>query len=373
MLSAKRGVPVAVLALLLALFVACRPQAVQPKPDTASKPDADMHTGDGETVPSTRRIRAGWVPYWDGDNGIEELSLYAESPDDVVAFAVVFTAENDAPLVLEQMDQITRQLRRVVTAPDALFLSFTNDLRQPDGSYSQKDASLLWRLLGSDESMEEHLQQILALAARYRVDGVEIDYESIGNDTALWERFCLFITRLHALCTDEGLRLRVVLGWNSVDFATFPAGPEYVVMCYNLYGAHSGPGPKADLPFLQEAFAKNKSLPAPVSIAFANGGFTWVDGVMTGSLTQREIVQLQEEKAMQPERDSGSRALFFFHEDDEGRRHEVWYADGATLDAWGQLAEEYGYHSFSLWRFGGFPAGDIPALFSSSARDQQPG
>ena len=34
--------------------------------------------------------------------------------------------------------------------------------------------------------------------------------------------------------------------------APYSVGPEYMVMLYNLYGLHSGPGPKADGPFIEK-------------------------------------------------------------------------------------------------------------------------
>lgn len=369
MVTKKRNFLVAMAALLAALVAGCG-IGFDWKTDSGapSEPDAGLDESSEEAPPPVRRIRAGWIPYWDKEYGMEELSFYAEWPDDVVSFAVLFSAENDGLLVLEESDETTRQLREIVSEPTALFLSFTNDLQQPDGSFSQKDAELLWRLLGADESMGRHLRQIVELAVGYNVDGIEIDYESIGKDGALWERFCLFITRLYEACTEEGLRLRVVLGWNSVDFADFPAGPEYVVMCYNLYGKHSGPGPKANTLFLENTFNKNKSLPGNVSIAFANGGFDWVDGVMLRSLTQREIAALLDDRNIQAKRDCDSQGLFFTYEDDEGGLHEIWYSDGATLDYWIQLAEKHGYHSFSLWRFGGCLEEDLSQLFFRSVQ-----
>ena len=55
----------------------------------------------------------------------------------------------------------------------------------------------------------------------------------------------------------QALKLRVPLA-PGTSFSTthFIAGPEYVVMLYNLYGTHTLlPGPKADRAFVQKILA----------------------------------------------------------------------------------------------------------------------
>jgi hypothetical protein len=141
-------------------------------------------------------------------------------------------------------------------------------------------------------------------------------------------------------------------------------------MCYNLYGTHSGPGPKADRNFLQSVFAVNRALPGQPSIAFATGGFDWGEDGTVVSLTQSDAVAIQEGNGISTERisrDSESAVLYFSYYDLAGLSHEVWYADGETLAFWRSLALDAGYISFDLFRLGGNALTDLTVFFELSS------
>lgn len=305
---------------------------------------------------------SGWVPYWDYQNGIDELMEYEGEISEIVAFAAIFSMEDARILMLNQMDEMTRLLRGLPGGDTRIYLSFTNDVQMSDGSFLQKDTRILWRLLGSDESLEAHVRQVLDTADQYSVDGIEIDYESIKKDTALWKRFQLFVDKLYHYCTQKGLKMRVVLSANDADIGGFPEGPEYVVMCYNLYGPHSGPGPKADAAFLSRTYQNNHVLPGTVIMAFANGGFDWDSNGGCRAVTQMKAQELLKLHSATAERDEGSQSLSFIYTDREGLVHEVWYADRITIEYWTDMAIQQGYNSFSLWRMGGNDRQNLPYL-----------
>ena len=136
-------------------------------------------------------------------------------------------------------------------------------------------------------------------------------------------------------------------------------GPEYVVMFYNLYGTHSGPGPKADFAFIEKTIKKMEALPGTKSAAFATGGCLWEDYVPLGdkkgkvrNVDEAEAVQLAEKHHATPVRDEKSHALHFAYQA-EGHEYVVWYADSETLNAWIGAAARGGLDRVSLWRLGG--------------------
>lgn len=75
-----------------------------------------------------------------------------------------------------------------------------------------------------------------------------MDYENLGQASSLWQKFFGFEKILYSLCQKDKLKLRVLLE-PKVPKLAFPAGPTYVVMCYNLYGYSTKAGPKADYAF----------------------------------------------------------------------------------------------------------------------------
>jgi len=85
-----------------------------------------------------------------------------------------------------------------------------------------------------------------------------------------------FINKLYRRAQGCGLKLRVVLEPRALVSTTdFPPGSEYVIMLYNLYGLHSGPGPKANKDFIETTLERMNLLPADKTVAFATGGCMW--------------------------------------------------------------------------------------------------
>lgn len=117
---------------------------------------------------------------------------------------------------------------------------------------------MLQRLFQTEESLQNHASDVLRLAKEGGYDGVEIDYEGLWKrgDSLLQSQYVHFLHVLVRMAEKEAIPVRVVLE-PSVPFdAGFPRGASYVVMLYNLYGPHSGPGPKADDAFIQRTCRK---------------------------------------------------------------------------------------------------------------------
>lgn len=292
---------------------------------------------------------AAWLPYWETDASMEEAQALTDQMDELVAFAAIFDS-NDSPLMLPDAEALYDELK--LCAPDTdVYLSVVNDLEIADGQYENKSADLLRRLFKDDDSISRHISQLFKLVDDYHLTGLEIDYENIKSDTALWERFGVFIEKLYQQLSRENVKLRVVLSWDAPNFVTLPEGPEYSVMCYNLYGYHSGPGPKADIAFLEQTCANYQNVPGRVRMAFATGGFDWCGGKIS-AFTQLAAEALLEKAAVTPERDALSGAMHATFTL-EGETHELWYADGTTLKTWSQLVALYGFHAVDLFRLGG--------------------
>jgi len=307
----------------------------------------------------------GWVPYWDYANAVDEVDELGDLLSYAVCFGAIFNAD-DQPFLLPDVQEALTCLNILYSKEHTIYLSVVNDIELEDDVYENKSSDLLWRILEDDETIDAHIEDLMALLIASGADGLEIDYEAIQSDVALWQRFVTFIERLYARTQSEGYLLRVVLTWDAARYATFPDGPQYSIMCYNLYGSHSGAGPKADRAFLQKVFSVNQTLPGSPAIAFATGGFDWGDDGSVVSLTQSEAVALQKDNGVSSEsvsRDSESAVLNFTYFDEDGLFHEVWYADGETLAYWRSLALEAGFTNFDLFRLGGNSTADLVAFF----------
>ena len=290
--------------------------------------------------------RSAWVVYWDWQQGLKQAQ--AEEGQTLVAFAAHFDKNNH--LVLAEGLDLAALKGNPKLAKQRLFLSFVNDKHNGKGVVL-KDVQLLHKLLTKEHTRRRHIAELVDLCQRHGFAGIEIDYENIWQEEALVQSFAHFTRELKEACEQRGLKLRIVLEPKTLAYAELlPEKIEYVVMFYNLYGPHSGPGPKANEKFILRTLKQMEKLRGIPTVAFANGGYAWTDGGKVISLTTAQADALAAKYQAVPKRDGASKALSFTYMEKKVE-HEVWYADAQTLAFWRATAEKYGYQRFSLWRF----------------------
>ena len=296
-------------------------------------------------APPMDEEQSAWIVYWDWDRGVSEAQK--NKPDALIAFAASFDEQGKLRLPAEMTEE-----RLAALPKDKTYLSFVND-QQQEGKALLKDTKLLKKLLGKKTARQQHIADVLALSKRYGFAGVEIDYENVWKDAALMKDYAAFIKELRDECRAQKLKLRVVLEPKALRYTSLmPENVEYVIMFYNLYGGHSGPGPKADRRFIWHTLSEAAKLPGTPNVAFANGGFDWSAPKKAKGITLVQAEALQKKYQAQPERDEKSRALHFTY-NVGAEKHTVWYADRETLNYWQQLAQAVGFKRFSSWRLGG--------------------
>ena len=137
------------------------------------------------------------------------------------------------------------------------------------------------------------------------------------------------------------------------------------MMCYNLYGYGTKPGPKADKVFLLELVDKMKKVSVNRGYALATGGFDFADNGQIKAITKQEAEEIlvdysssnmNSEAAVESKitviRDDDSKCNVFKYTDDNGINHEVWYADNVTLDYLEDILSEAGEKNISIWKLG---------------------
>lgn len=290
-----------------------------------------------------------WATYWDTDGLKEALEEKTDSYDSIGYFAAYYDPSCMA-FVPEGTVELVDELKASgLFSEKKAFLTFVNDQTTPEGS-KLKDTELLYTLIGSPELIEKHVDDVVKLAKDYGFNGIEIDYEAIKGDMTLWNCFLDFIKLLTERACDEGLYLRVLFEPNApIDSFSWPEGPEYVMMCYNLYGFSAEMGPKANPGFLNEMVDKMEVLGDNINFALANGGFDWAADGSSSQVQNNKCSELIATYGVTPVRDEQSHALYFTYPADDGE-HTVWYADEETIEAWKNVIKGRGHEQFSLWR-----------------------
>ena len=293
--------------------------------------------------------RSAWIVYWDLETGDRDLKKMERPLEKLSWFAAYFDSE-DRLFIPQEMSESQRQFKKGQTL---MYLTVVNDRLNSDGSAVIKDLDVLRRVFADDKSMERHISEIISLAWEGGYDGIELDYEKIWKDPSLGRSFTIFANQLSVEALKNNLKLRIVLEPSApFDLPYFAAGPEYVVMLYNLHGLHSGPGPKANRAFIETTIKRMKALPGEKAVAFATGGVVWPDRGAKKMLTEAEAKSLAVINEAQVSRDKDSQCLVFSYQDG-GVWHKVWYADVNTLNFWIAVAQEQGESRINLWRLGG--------------------
>ncbi|MDF2879071.1 MAG: glycosyl hydrolase [Clostridia bacterium] len=297
---------------------------------------------------------SAWTVYWHTEGVVEEIQLVQDNIENLCYFAAYFDHKNKL-VIPEETTEIFKVIKQDFYEKKwTHYMTVVNDKVYEDKSISLKDTQLLYQLFSNEEVMNRHIQDILNLAIQNGYNGIEIDYEAIRMDLELWNLFIDFCNKLYKEADTKHLKLRVLLE-SSTPFEklTFSEGPEYVMMCYNLYGMHSEPGPKANKAFIESLIQQMSVLPGEKNFAIATGGFDWsVKGTVT-ALTEIEAYSLAVEYSANIIRDPESQALVYHYEDLDKIQHEVWYADTVTFNHWISVIETAGDYGISVWRLGG--------------------
>lgn len=291
-----------------------------------------------------------WLVDWDYETGLDIAKEASDKVDNLLLFGAYF--DEDAKLFYpENAEKLIQGVEddKELSEKD-VYISIVNDQFLDEGN-KLKDPKVLKKNLKSKSKRKKHIKSIMKLAENDVVDGIEVDYENIPED--LIDDYLHFIKDLDKAVEKEDLALRVVLEPSfPVEDADLPEGPLYSVMAYDLYGTHSGPGPKADDEFLDGLANRFLSKSNDMEVAFANGGFSWEDGEAS-TLTYSQVEELIDKYDSEITEDEDSGAKTFTYEED-GEEHEVWYVDADTLEHWRERIKQHDENmSFSYWRAGG--------------------
>ena len=299
-----------------------------------------------------------WVTYWDFDRGLKEAVKIQSQLNSVSYFAAAFD-KNNKMIMMGPARRFTAQKFKRYKAEIKKYLTVVNDVykdvNNPSAESVEKDTQVLFNLFATDDTMRNHVKELLSGVKKHQFDGLEIDYENIWKNPQLAVKFVRFLGLLEPAAEEAKIPLRVILepGIPVTEYK-LPEGPEYVIMCYNLFGAHSADaGAKADFDFLEKMLKKVSSLPRPHSVALATGGCVWQEGRRPYFVTELEARELQKQLKVTARRDPFSGAVTFTAKDSGGKNVECWFADAKTIIAWKRQVMDYGVDGISLWRLGG--------------------
>jgi hypothetical protein len=287
-----------------------------------------------------------WVVYYDADRGLAELQEYGGLFDRVSLFAYELDGDG-TPTLAPGMDQMVAPFLELAAAERfEPWVTVVNDVRYSLDSVLAKDSSVVRSLIVDPVRRAAHARDIAARVAGDGFHGLHLDYERVPESDAV--QYQDFIGKLSHELEQRGLGLEVVVEPEDGPPPVLSSA-RVTVMAYDLFGLHSGPGPRSTPTFVSQlSHQAGLDSQGAAAVAIAVGGFAWEPSGDVRSLDWSTSHRLASETP------SGRRSVVD-HVPHVRLRDgtEIWYEDTESLLSKWQAAWAVGFRRLAIWRLGG--------------------
>lgn len=231
---------------------------------------------------------------------------------------------------------------------------FTNDLDQASSRRAMTDPALRTRVIAA----------VRDLALRYRVDGVNIDWENLATSDR--DSFSTFVRQAATTWRASGLRVSVDISartdywqlgnWSeSFDQRALGAAADYVVlMAYDEHNRLRPDGPTASLPWVEDSirFLLRTTPPNKVVLGVPFYSNDWDDTTKKGSVVTyaQTMAHVRAHHAVvRWDPKSGSNVATYAL---AGHTHHMWFEDAKSLSMKAALVPKYRLAGVAAWRIG---------------------
>ena len=287
-----------------------------------------------------------WVVYFDADRGMAEVRDHGALFDRISLFAYELTPEGNpwpAPQVVQMIPQFLRLAEDNGFAP---WITVVNDVRYSGDSAILKDPVLVHELIVDPQRRAAHARALAEEVSSDGFAGLHLDYEQVAESDS--SDFRAFVEELRRELERRELGLEVVIEPSRGPLPE-PNTTNVSVMAYDLFGPHSGPGPRATPEFVsglrQRAGGDTDSA---AGLVLAVGGFAWEPGGEVKPLDWAVAKQLSTEAQS---RQRGTLDGVPSARLDDGT--ELWFEDPESLLSKWDAAWKSGFRRLLLWRLGG--------------------
>ncbi len=226
-------------------------------------------------------------------------------------------------------------------------------------SNSFDDSKSTGEFLNSTDARENAIKQILAYAALYKLDGINVDFEGIRNSDK--EALTQFVRELSPLLREQGLVVSVDINLlPCYDRKELGEAADYVaLMAYDQHWSGGGvAGSVAQLSWTEDAVQSYlKAVPAE-KLILGMPFYTrlWKETPEDGkieltskALSMKSIQEFLKESGAQKTWDIES-GQFYSEFSREGSRYKVWLEDGNSLNLRTSLVHKYELAGAAAWR-----------------------
>jgi spore germination protein YaaH len=326
---------------------AAAPAPPAPPPPAPPAPPAPAPTSSGLAV-------AGWMPYWSGNTGAADVKAnVGKGLDECNAFWYSLEASGSLGLTGGARDAT---LVAAVHAAQRIIVPTVFDVGSTTNSKTVISSATLRATL---------TQNILSEIATYGYDGIDLDFESLGQanraDFSLWVQD--LANQLHA----QGKILSIAIwpkasepgyaGAAALDYTALGAAVDrFKLMTYGDHGGFSGPGPIGSVgtgkTYVTYAIGKGVP-PSRIFLGVPFYGYDWSSSGSKTALTWSQAQPLVAKATSGPTFEASQGETTFAYTDSAGATHTVWYQDEQAITAKEELAKSLGIGGVACWAIGG--------------------
>jgi cellulose synthase/poly-beta-1,6-N-acetylglucosamine synthase-like glycosyltransferase/spore germination protein YaaH/peptidoglycan/xylan/chitin deacetylase (PgdA/CDA1 family) len=301
-----------------------------------------------------RPLAVGFYVSWD-ESSRESLADHINELD-VVSPQWVSLSGNDGQLAITSDPQARAIIASAKRPPSILpgVFNFVTATRKWDGA--QANAVLL-----NPTARATLIGNLTAQAAKRGYAGYVVDLEELSPAGA--RAYPKFIADLRASLKPTGREV-----WVTTPFAddSYPikalqdAADAVVLMAYDQHWGGGEPGPPAGQDWFETTLAARMATldPAKTILALGAYGYDWTlpgpkNKAAAETILFNEATQKAHDAEAQAEMEENSLNPTFGYQDDQGRKHTVWFLDATTLFNQIKVADGFRPRGYALWRMGG--------------------
>ena len=326
-------------------------------------------------APKTSVRLGAWLTYWDLERGLTRLATPSgRGIQDVYLFSAALAPDGRVILLVDE-DSTASLVADLEKQGTRVWLTLVNDVHPEEtgARATLKDSALVHRLLSDPELAANHRREILALARKLGVSGVDIDYENL--DAGDRDHFTSFIGSLSSSLAEEGILLSVTTQPKSREVVTAGAGAldwralcervdRLQIMLYNQHSARTGPGPMATSAFIEGVlrFALSECDRSRIVPVLKVSGMEWSASGARG-IQHDECLELARRTGVAVARDDRDRVPFFTYPTGKGSA-TVYFEDSSSIQTKRELIQSMGFDSIVLWSLGREDPEILPKMIS---------
>jgi spore germination protein YaaH len=318
---------------------------------------------------------SGWLPYWSPTTSVDSVVGHAALFDEASPFWFSATSASEVG-VKGSAGDLVRAVRRLKAQGVPVVPAVTSTM----------DADAFASLLSSPARRAHHVAALARLARDYRVDGLDLDYETVnfGSSAAknvVRAKYPLLVKELDAALARKGRLLAVTVparrsdsdpNWWVYDYRALGAAADRLrLMTYDYSWSGGSPGPIAPFGWVSSVvgYAVSRVNPMKVSVGMPVYGRDWFVRTVSGSCPQSAKASLSRttagmesfasSRSISPRWDAASASRTFSYQQRYSTgsgtcvaKRRVWYDDARSLQAKLRLVTKYRVRGVSLWALG---------------------